>query len=122
MIVRHKYRAKRVNYDGQNFASKLEAAVYQILKLRERAGEIEILATQESIYLTTERLCYKPDFTALDKTTGERFWIEAKGIETQAFRDRKRLWRGYGPGKLEIWKGKYNRPYLDEVIVPKGGQ
>jgi hypothetical protein len=120
MIVRHKYRAKRVNYDGQNFASKLEAAVYQILKLRERAGEIEILATQETVYLTAARIAYKPDFTVMDKFSGQTVHVEAKGLSTPVWAIKKRLWAWYGPGALEIWKGKYSRPYLDEIVIPKG--
>lgn len=118
----HKYRAKRVSYDGQNFASKLEASVYQILKLREKAGEIEILASQETIYLTDADIAYKPDFTVMDKKTGLTVWIEAKGLATAVWAIKKRLWAKYGPGNLEIWKGKYNRPYLDEVVVPKGAE
>lgn len=118
----HKYRAKRVNYDGQNFASKLEASVYQLLKLREKAGEIEILASQETVYLTAARIAYKPDFTIRDKVTDLLVYVEAKGLSTPVWAIKKRLWEHYGAANLEIWKGKYNRPYLDEVIVPKGAE
>lgn len=110
--------------DGYSFSSKLEASVYQILKLREKAGELEVLQTQDHIYLTDARIGYVPDFKCKDLHTGAVFWAEAKGYANDRWPILKKLWKFYGPGKLEIWKGSHVSPVLDEVIVPasKGTQ
>lgn len=113
-----KYGAKKQELDGHSFASKLEASVYQMLKLRERAGEIKILQVQDHVYLTRARIQYIPDFRCLDLATGEEFFVEAKGFEAPTWPLKKKLWKHYGPKKLEVWKGTYLRPVLDEVIIP----
>lgn len=112
-----KYKAKKVQYDNFSFASKLEAAVYQILKLRELAGEIENLRCQETIYLTKAEIVYKPDFSFTIENM--KWYAEAKGLSTASFNIKKRLWEYYGPGPLEIYKGTYQRPFLVETIIPK---
>jgi hypothetical protein len=115
---RNKLGNTKVNYDGHSFQSKLEAAVYQILKLRERAGEIKVLQTQDHVYLSDARIGYIPDFKCLDLKTNEEFWVEAKGYEAPVWPIKKKLYKSYGPGKLEIWKGSYIKPFLDETIIP----
>ena len=47
----HKYRAQSTIVDGKSFPSKLEASVYSLLKLRERAGEFKNLKCQVTIRL-----------------------------------------------------------------------
>lgn len=116
--VSNKYGAKRTETDGYSFASKLEASVYQILKLREKAKEIEILQTQDHIYLTQARIGYIPDFKCIFLDTNIPFWVEAKGFETDKWPIIKKLWRYYGPGVLEIWKGTHINPILIETISP----
>jgi hypothetical protein len=76
------------------------------------------LQLQDHIYLTRARILYIPDFKCRDKNTGEIFWVEAKGYENDRWPTKKKLYKFYGPGKLEIWKGSHARPYLDEVIIP----
>lgn len=111
----NKFGAKKTN----GFASKLEHAVYLILKLRERAGEIELLMTQSRVQLSDAKIVYIPDFKCKLIETGEVFWVEAKGHETPEWKLKKRLWQVYGPGRLEIWKGTHVRPRFSENIVPK---
>lgn len=111
-----KFGAKKVSHDGRTFHSKLEAAVYEFLKLREKCGEIEILSTQAHTYLTKSRIHYIPDFKIYDKMLDEVVYVEAKGVETPTWRIKKRLWEFYGPGRLEIYKGKYTKIFRDEVI------
>jgi hypothetical protein len=103
--------------DGYSFGSKLEAAVYQMLKLRKLGGEIAEIQVQDHIYLTDARIGYIPDFkcTAPD---GSVFWVEAKGYANDRWPMKKKLWKFYGPGPLEIWKGHYRNPKLDETVVP----
>lgn len=114
---RNKFGATRTP-DG--FPSKLEAAVYQLLLLRERMGEIKNISRQPSVKLTRAAIGYKPDFKYIDCKTGETVHVEAKGQETEGYSIRKRLWKYYGPGRLEIYKGHYRRPGLQEVVVPVG--
>lgn len=106
--------------DGRSFASKLEAAVYQMIKFREMAGELELLQCQDHVRLTDAEILYIPDFKCLNLKTGEVMWIEAKGFANDVWPLKKRLWKTYGPGVLEIWGGYYTRPTLLEIITPRG--
>jgi hypothetical protein len=114
--VRHKYGATRT---ADGFPSKLEAAVYQILCLRERAGEIKDIRRQHCVDLGYD-IRWKVDFSFTECATGETVWAEAKGQWTADASIKLRMWKnGRGPGKLEIWRGDYRRPQLVEVIEPK---
>lgn len=104
---------------GFSHRSKLEAAVCQIVFLREKAGEIVHLQHEDHIYLTDARIGYVADFKVQDSITGEVFWIESKGFANDTWPIKKRLYKTYGPGKLEIWTGYHTRPVLTETIVPK---
>jgi hypothetical protein len=113
-----KYRATKVLLDGRSFGSKLEASVYALLKLREKAKEIEILQCQDHVYLTDARILYVADFKCKWLKNGEIFHVEAKGFETPEWRIKLRLWKHYGPNSLEIFKGSHLRPQLVETIYP----
>jgi hypothetical protein len=116
---RHKFGATRVKTPGQTFDSKLEAAVFQILLLREKAGEIKNIRSQVTLRLTRANIGYRCDFVATDCVTGQDFGIEGKGDYPNAVWDlKKRLYKFYGPFKLEIWKGSHTNPQLIEVITP----
>lgn len=114
-----KYRNQKVTYEGHSFASKLEAAVFQILKLRQTAKEIEIVKHQDHKYLSQARIQYIPDFKIFDYRVNDFVWVEAKGFETPEWRIKKRLWSFYGPGRLEIYKGSDKKPFLDETVSIK---
>lgn len=116
MIRFPKYRNKKVQHEGHSFASKLEAAVYQVLKLRQKAGEIDIIKHQDYVYLSQARIPYIVDFKIFDWKLGDFSWVEAKGFETPEWRIKKRLWSYYGPGPLEIYRGSEKKPFLDEVL------
>lgn len=109
---------KKVTHAGMNFGSKLEAAVYDILLLRERAGELAEIKTQQHVYLTAARIDYIADFSFWCHRTNAQVWCEAKGIETPVWRIKRRLYKHYGPGALEVWQGNYRKPFLKETIVP----
>lgn len=112
---KNKFRAVRTNGMG----SKLEAAVYQILLLRQKAGEISDIKQQVSVDLSCG-IRWKVDFSFFDKCRDLEVWAEAKGLETERYRMCVKLWRGgHGPGLLEIWKGSYQRPILKEIVIPK---
>jgi len=114
----------RVNYDGYSFQSKLEAAVYQQLKLELKAGLWTEIKCQDRIKLSQSKTIYIPDFRvkAGEGMTqqGEYHWVEAKGHETAEWRIKYHLWEYYGPGPLRIYKGDYHRFKLVEVVIPKG--
>lgn len=112
----------KVEHAGYSFASKLEASVFSILKLMERAGQITGIEVQPTVYLTDADIGYRPDFRAIDLSTankGNEFFIEAKGFPTPEWKIKKRLWEYYGPGELWIYVGSYKNPKLDEIVKPK---
>lgn len=115
--VMGKYGATRVSHAGYSFASKLESALFDLLKEREGKGFISEIKCQTSVYLTEARILYKPDFQFIshDKIV----YAEAKGMETNSWRIKRRLWIFYGPGDLEIWKGTYKKLRCDEILCPK---
>lgn len=104
---------------GHSHRSKLEGAVCQMLQLREKAGELEIVQAEDHVYLTLARVLYVPDFKCRDTKTGEFIWIEAKGFASDRWPTIRKLWKVYGPGVLEIWKGTYRNPMLTETIIPR---
>lgn len=112
-----KYHSKKVKYDDFTFASKLEAAVYHLLKLREKNGEIFNIKCQETVYLSDARIIFKPDFSYEDGA-GVKHYAEAKGIETASYRIKRKLWMSYGKHELEVYKGHHLRPFLAETIKP----
>lgn len=120
-LYRTKYNSTRTRTrDGHSFASKLEAAVWEILKAKQEAGEISDLRCQHHVSLTLADVKMIPDFSAINTKTGERWFFEAKGAETPEWRIKRRLWAGgYGPGPLEVWSGSYKYPSLKETIYPK---
>jgi len=98
-----KYFAKRVEYDGIVFDSKLEAARYKILKRHEEAGEITDLEVQVDFpcVITVEgkdkKICsYVADFRY--KRDGEVVVEDTKGIITQVFTLKKKLVEALYPG------------------------
>jgi len=113
-----KYKATKKMHNGISFSSKLEASVYDLLRLREKSGEIEDIRCQHTVYLTDARIAYIVDFSALISGSNDRIYIEAKGYETAVWRIKRRLWINYGVGHLEIWKGSYTKPFLSETIIP----
>ena len=102
-------------------ASKLEAAVYDVLVLRKKSGEITDIK-RGPVELTCG-ISWNVDFNFIDVKTQKRIWAEAKGFETERYRLCLKLWRGgFGPGPLEIWKGDWNKPKLVEIVIPKKGE
>lgn len=113
-----KYGARKVERHGYSFSSQLEAAVHDLLTLRLKAGEIDTIELQSTVSLTLAGIKYIADFVCTTPS-GERFWVEAKGVETAVWRIKRRLWKYYGPGPLEIWMGSHVKPRLIETIIPK---
>lgn len=112
----NKYKAKASN----GFPSKLEEAIHNILLGRQKLGEISEIKRQQSVILQDGprevQIKWKVDFSYTDNATNETHYCESKGIETSEYKLKLKLWRKNPPAKLEIWKGNYRKPYLDEVI------
>lgn len=99
-----KYRAVRTTVDGITFDSKAEAARYQILRLLEKAGEIEQLERQKVFELApsvkyegakraTPALRYIADFSYLEWIGGKKLRVteDCKGMLTPAFKIKRHL-------------------------------
>ena len=85
-----KYRNVRVEVDGHAFDSKAEARRYGELKLMADADEIMGFGRQPSFVLPGG-IRYRPDFIVCGNDGA--VWVEdVKGMETQAFKLKKKLW------------------------------
>ena len=116
-----KYGAKEVTKAGRRFDSRLESALHDYLLEQERAGEIRDIKQQVRVKLTLAEIVYIPDFSYIDVKTEKTCYAEAKGVETDVWRIKRRLWAFYGPNgsPLYVFKGSYKKLYLHEVIIPK---
>lgn len=103
---RGKYGNKRTELDGIVFASAAEAKRYSELKLLERAGEISGLELQPRYQLVVKghKVCtYVGDFRYLDKT-GAPVTEDVKGVATDAFKIKARLFRALMGRDIQIIK------------------
>jgi len=110
----NKYGAIRTTFNGVTYDSKGEAGLAQKFELERLAGEIDEVKRQVKIPLDV--LTYNVDFVLI-MPDGSIRYAEFKGKETQRFRDIRKMWKKYGPGDLEIWKG--NPPRLAETLKVK---
>ena len=118
---KNKYNAQGSSkVEGHYCPSKLEASVGQVLYLREKAKEITDIKHQVQTFLTEARIGWRVDWSYWCLTENKTIYVEAKGIETSDYRIKLKLWRVYGPGPLEIWKGRWQQPRLVEAIFPRG--
>lgn len=116
--MKNKYHAIRSqSYDGRSFHSKGERDCYEMLVLREKAGEIRELECQVTTRLTAG-ITHKTDFKCWDNLKDEPLWVEYKGFVDQRWRDIQKLWRFYGPGRLKVYAGYGIRMKLIDEIIP----
>ena len=104
---KNKYGAKKVEVDGSIFDSYGEARYWQILRLRERAGEIYGLERQKryDIIVNGQKIgFYKADFAFYDKRE-ERFRVQDfKGVVTREFNRTKKLIKAIHNIEIEVVK------------------
>ncbi|UWF80614.1 MAG: Protein of unknown function (DUF1064) [Bacteriophage sp.] len=103
---RSKYHAKKTTVDGITFDSKREADRYLVLKGMEEGGAIEDLRRQVHYELIPSfdvdgrhyrPVCYVADFVYLDKETGEEVVEDVKGMRTDVYKLKAKLFaRRYG--------------------------
>ncbi len=113
----------RANYGAvktRGMGSKFEAAVYDILKLRELAGEIKDIKCQQPVVLQpgprTVKITWKVDFSFCLVSDGSLEYVEAKGFESDVYRMKLKMFRAQRPAPLTIYKGTYRRPFIAERI------
>lgn len=100
--LNHKYKAVRTERHGIRFDSKLEARVYDRLLLAKEAGEIVMILRQVPLHLPGNTV-YRVDFQVF-WANGEVSFIDAKGVETETFKLKKRQVEELYPIEIEIWK------------------
>lgn len=107
---KNKYDNRKTVVDGITFHSGAEARRYQILKLLERAGEIEDLELQPKFTVFDgfrkkgkkhQAITYTADFKYKEVKTGEIVIEDVKGVETEVFKIKKKLFEKRYPD-LEI--------------------
>ena len=101
-----KYGNRKTVVDGIEFDSKAEAERYEELRLMEKAGKIKDLILQPEFLLQdkfkhkgkTERAVkYIADFKYFDVSRGVYVVEDVKGVETEAFKIKRKLFlKRYG--------------------------
>ncbi len=115
----------RANYGAiktNGFASKMEAAGYDMLKFRELAGEIKDIKCQQAVTLAEgngHKIRWKIDFSYVIKGTGQLEYCEIKGFENQSYRLKLKLYKMNPPAPLEIFKGSARKLFLAERVEMK---
>lgn len=102
----HKYNAKKTVVDGIAFDSKKEAMRYKELKELQRVGKIDGLELQPRFELqesfkhkgkTIRKIEYVADFKYLDIALGKWVVEDVKGMKTDVYKLKKKLFlHSYG--------------------------
>lgn len=113
---RNKYGAKRTEYRGVRYDSKAEARFAMTLDCDKIAAPIWF----RQVPVQLDALSYRVDFLVI-RNWGAVDAYDVKGVETQRFRDIKKLWARHGPCPLIVveWTGRVFRER--ERIEPKKG-
>lgn len=97
-----KYKAQPTYIDGVRFPSKLEARYYRILKLREKNKDLRYFLVQVPFRLPGG-VVYRCDFMVVENDGSIRY-IDTKGVETPAFKIKKKQVEALYPVKIEVVK------------------
>ena len=106
----NKYNNRKVEVDGFKFDSKLEADYYIRLKLLKRAGEIQSFTLQPEYLLLDgfkkdgkvhRPIKYIADFE-IKHNDGTIEVVDTKGVKTQVFRIKEKLFHYRYPYKLTL--------------------
>ena len=100
----NKYNAKRSQgNDGYSYQSQAERDYHDdVLWPMQQARLISNLARQPQVWLSEARIGYKPDFVYTEN--GREVYVDVKGVETDLFKLKCKLWRCYGPAVLRVVK------------------
>lgn len=114
--MRNKYKAIRT----RGFGSKLEAAGYDLLKLRELAGEIKNIKCQQAVTLLEkngQKIRWKIDFSFELCADGSLEYAEIKGVETADYKLKLKIYKMDPPAPLTIYKGTYRKLFIAERVA-----
>jgi hypothetical protein len=87
-MIRHKFNAKKTECDGFRFDSKKEAAYYETLKLRQKAGDVVFFLRQVPFHLPGN-VRYVVDFVVFT-ADGDVEFIDVKGFRTAQYKQKKK--------------------------------
>lgn len=115
----NKYGAKRtLGWGGRMYDSRAERDYRTELALREAAGDVREIFEQPVVELVAG-ITYRPDFRFYElysrsthqfvETGWRKIFVDVKGVETDVFRLKAKLWRQFGPGPLRIVKRRGSR-------------
>ncbi len=100
--IKHKFGAVKTERDGITFASKLEAAYYDKLKLFQKAGSVLFFLRQVPFHLPGG-VKYVCDFQVF-YSDGTVEFIDVKGMETPEFIAKKRMVEALYPVQIIVQK------------------
>lgn len=108
---KQKFNAKKIEYDGIIFDSKLECEYYKELMLKVKNGEIKSFSIQPKYILQDKftkygksyrEISYSPDFAILNNDDSITL-IDVKGFSTPASEMRKKMFDFQYPDIQLIW-------------------
>lgn len=101
-ILKHKFKAKKIELDGINFSSKLEGRWYSIIKEMKESGELLFFLRQVPFHLPGN-VVYRADFMLFYTDGNTEIW-ECKGFETPEWRIKKQLVESLYPVEIKVVK------------------
>jgi hypothetical protein len=110
-VAPRKYRNLPTEYQGQRYDSRGEAAYAAHLDLLVAAGELRWWRRGKPLVLLDaptagDRITYRPDFVISPAPDAEVGFVDFKGVQTQVFRVKVRLWKAVYPGTPLYLAGK----------------
>lgn len=97
--IKHKYHAKPTKCDGIRFDSKKEAAYYQELKLKQKAGLVIFFLRQVPFHLPGG-VVLRVDFQEF-REDGTVHFVDVKGVRTEQYIAKKRMVEAIYPVTIE---------------------
>jgi hypothetical protein len=98
--LRHKFHAKRTDFNGRTYASKAEAHYAAGLELRKQAGDVLFYLEQVPVRLPGKTK-YVVDFLEFH-ADGTVHFVDVKGMQTETFRLKKRMVEELYPIEIEV--------------------
>lgn len=98
-ILNHKYHAVSTKRDGKNFDSKMESRYYELLKLRQKAGEVLFFLRQVPFDIPGGK--YVSDFLVF-LSDGTAEFIDVKGMDTPMSKLKRKAVEELYPVEIKI--------------------
>lgn len=114
-----KYKAVPVEIDGHRFASRAEGAFYQHLKTLEAAGVVKAFRLQPRFELDAG-IKYVGDFEVWLELVPFGHIIDVKGVETAAFKMKKKLFKAKYGQEIQVVKAQYRSGKITFNWPPAG--